>query len=72
MKISGNLSNKTFSTGSGRITPKNCLRDYFHLSYPHILDCRSLVVMVLICGFLLYEKSASFLKKDRNILQIYS
>ena len=31
MEISGKLSKQPFSTGSGRITLKNCLRDYFHL-----------------------------------------
>ena len=31
MEISGKLSKQSFSTGSGRITLKNCLKDYFHL-----------------------------------------
>ena len=31
MEISRNLSEQTFSTGSGRITLENSLRDYFHL-----------------------------------------
>ena len=31
MEISRNLSKQPFSTGSGRITLKNCLRDYFYL-----------------------------------------
>ena len=30
-EISRNLSKQPFSTGSGRITLKNSLRDYFHL-----------------------------------------
>ena len=29
--MSGNLSDQPFSIGSGRITLKNCLRDYFFL-----------------------------------------
>ena len=31
MEISRNLSKQPFSTGSGRKTLKNSLRDYFHL-----------------------------------------
>ena len=31
MEISRNLSKQPFSTGSGRKTLKNYLRDYFHL-----------------------------------------
>ena len=31
MEISRNLSKQPFSTGSGRITLKNSLRDYSHL-----------------------------------------
>ena len=30
MEISRNLSKQPFSTGSGKITLKNSLRDYFH------------------------------------------
>ena len=38
MEISGNLSKQSFSTGSGRITLKICLRDYFHLlKSPHFM-----------------------------------
>ena len=32
MEISRNLSKQPFPTDSGRITPKNSLRDYVHLS----------------------------------------
>ena len=31
MEINVNLSKEPFSTGSGRLTLKNCPRDYFHL-----------------------------------------
>ena len=31
MEINRNLSKQPFSSGSGRITLKNSLRDYFHL-----------------------------------------
>ena len=31
MEISRNLSKHPFSTGSSRVTLKNCLRDYFDL-----------------------------------------
>ena len=42
MKISRNLSIQPLSTGSGRITLKNSLRDYFHLlNFP---DFRLLVL----------------------------
>ena len=57
MEMSENLSKQPFSTGSGRMTLKNCLRDYFHLLKSHILGCTFLDVMVLIRGFLLYYLS---------------
>ena len=46
MEISGNLSKQLFSTGFGRITLKNCLRDCLHLlKSPHfrlqVLRCDS-------------------------------
>ena len=51
-----NLSKQSFSTGSGRLTLKNCLKNYFHLlkSSNFRLYCRFLNVMVFICKFLLY------------------
>ena len=52
--MSRNLSKQQFSTGSGRLTLKNCLRDYFHLLKSTEFKFRFLDVLVLICGFLLY------------------
>ena len=54
MEISRNLSKQSFSTGSGRVTLKNCLGDYSHLLKSPHFNCRFLDVMVLIRVFLLY------------------
>ena len=43
-KISRNLSKQPFSTGSGRITLKNSLRDY-----PHLLKSPNFRLLVLKC-----------------------
>ena len=58
MKISGNLSKQPLSRGSGRITLKNCLQEYFIPENPQILSCRFLDVLVLIRGFLLYRNES--------------
>ena len=51
MQIYANLSDQPFSTDTGRITLKNCLKDHFHLLKSPNLGCSLLDVMVLIRGF---------------------
>ena len=54
-QMSENLSIQPFSRGSGRITLKNCLQEYFFIpENPQILECRFLDALVLFRGFLLY------------------
>ena len=53
VKISGNLSEQSFSRGSGRITLKTAYENNFKPENPKILGCRFLDALVLICGFLL-------------------
>ena len=52
MEIRRNSPEQLFSAGSGRITLKNCLRDYFDLLKSQILGCRFLDVLVLIHGLI--------------------
>ena len=61
MEISRNLSEQPFSTGSGRVTLKNSLRDYFHL-----LKSPDFGLLVLKCAgfysrvFTVYNFTAQF------------
>ena len=65
MEINRNLSKQPFSTGSGRITLKNSLRDYFHLlKFP---DFR---LLVLIREFLLYFQNL-FLEYLSGFRRVY-
>ena len=54
MKISGNLSEQSFSRGSGRITLKTAHENIFIPENPRILGCMFLDALVLIRGILLY------------------
>ena len=54
VQMSENLSKQPFLRGSGRITLKNCLREYFLPENPQNLGCRFLDALVLTHGFLLY------------------
>ena len=58
MEISRNLSKQPFSTSSGRITLKNCLKDCFHLLKSP--GCRFLYVLVLLRQFLVCHMFMSY------------
>ena len=49
VEMGRNLSKQPFLLASGKITLKNCLKDYFH-----IVKCRYFILQVLIRKFSLY------------------
>ena len=66
MEISGNLSTPPFSTGSGKITLKNSLRNHFYFLKSPDLGCSFLDVQVLISRFLLFIKIYVLVLTTRN------